>query len=67
MALSLASLSSLPCDLHGLVYSYLERREKMIFISLSKEISSLSRNYRQMKLKKTFSLEYAIISAMFTL
>jgi hypothetical protein len=35
------ALSSLPCDLHGLVYSYLEWREKMIFILVSKEISSL--------------------------
>jgi hypothetical protein len=57
---SFSSLSSLPCDLHGLVYSYLEWNEKMIFISFSKEISSLSRSYREMKLKKTFSLEYAL-------
>jgi hypothetical protein len=37
------SILSLPCDLHGLVYSYLEWEDKLIFISLSKEISSLSK------------------------
>jgi hypothetical protein len=51
---------SLPCDLHGLVYSYLEWNEKLIFILVSKEISSLSSSYREMRLKKTFSLEYAL-------
>jgi hypothetical protein len=58
---SLSCLSSLPCDLHGLVYSYLEWREKLIFISLSKEISSLlSRSYREMRLKRPSSLKFAL-------
>jgi hypothetical protein len=50
----------LPCDLHGLVYSYLDWREKMIFISVSKEIHSLSRSYREMRLKQSSSIKYAL-------
>jgi hypothetical protein len=50
----------LPCDLHGLVYSYLDWTEKMIFISLCKEIYSLSRSYREMRLDKPSSLKYAL-------
>jgi hypothetical protein len=54
-----SSILFLPCDLHGLVYSYLEWDEKMIFISLSKEISSLSRSYREMRLNYSFSHKYS--------
>jgi hypothetical protein len=54
------TFSSLPSELHGLIYSCLIWKEKMVFMTLSKEISSLSRSYREMRLKKTFSLEYAL-------
>jgi hypothetical protein len=60
MALLLPSLSSLPCDLHGLIYSYLEWDEKLIFISLSEEITSLSKSYREMRLSRFSSFEYAL-------
>jgi hypothetical protein len=50
----------LPCDLHGLVYSYLDWTEKMIFISVSKEIHSLSRSYREIRLNKPSSIKYAL-------
>jgi hypothetical protein len=49
----------LPSDLHGLIYSYLEWKEKLIFIHISKGIYSFSRNYREMSLNKVFSLQYA--------
>jgi hypothetical protein len=49
----------LPCDLHGLVYSYLSWREK-IFISVSKEIYYLSKSYREIRLNKPSSLQYAL-------
>jgi hypothetical protein len=54
------AFSSLPSELHGLIYSCLAWQEKMVFMTLSKEISSLSRSYREMRLNKTFSLEYAL-------
>jgi hypothetical protein len=53
-------LPCLPSDLHGLVYSYLDWKEKKIFISLCKEIYSLSRRYREIRLTKPSSLEYAL-------
>jgi hypothetical protein len=52
------TLSSLPCDLHGLVYSYLEWKEKMSFILVSKEITSLSRSYREMRINRGCSVKY---------
>jgi hypothetical protein len=48
---------SLPCDLHSLIYSFLEIEEKLIFISISKEITSHARSYRVMGFSK-LSLEY---------
>jgi hypothetical protein len=51
---------SLPCDLHGLIYSYLDWTEKKIFICVCKEIYSLSRSYREMRLNEPSSLKYAL-------
>jgi hypothetical protein len=53
-------LSSLPCDVHGLVYSYLSWKEKLNFISICKEFYlSSSRSYREMRLGLRESLKYA--------
>jgi hypothetical protein len=57
---SMSLLQSIPSELHGLIYSCLTWKEKMTFMTLSKEISSLSRSYREMRLKPNFSLEYAL-------
>jgi hypothetical protein len=53
------NLLAIPYELHGHIYSYLEWGEKMKFISISREISSHSRNYRQLKLNNNFSDKYA--------
>jgi hypothetical protein len=52
--------SDLPCELHGLIYCYLEWRDKKSFISLSKDIYSNSRSYRELKLNKRSSLDYIL-------
>jgi hypothetical protein len=53
------SLSSLPNDLHSFIYSFLKRTEKLIFISLSKDIYLRSQHYREMKFTRKASLNYA--------
>jgi hypothetical protein len=60
VALLALVLPCLPSDLHGLVYSYLDWREKKILISLCKEIYSLSRSYREIRLNRPASIKYAL-------
>jgi hypothetical protein len=53
------NFSTLPSDLYGLIYSYLKWHEKVIFISLTREIYSNSRPYREFKFTRKQSRRYA--------
>jgi hypothetical protein len=57
MDLRQVELPLLPSDAHSVIYSFLEWKEKMIFISLSREIYFNSRPYREIEFNRTFSRE----------
>jgi hypothetical protein len=52
------SLTSLPCDSHSLIYSYLNNLERFYFFNISKVINSDRKNYQEMKLNPASSLRY---------
>jgi hypothetical protein len=45
-------------DVHSLIYSYLESSERIIFLSVAKEIFLNSKCYRQLSLNGTIAREY---------
>jgi hypothetical protein len=51
----------LATDIHSVIYSFLELKDKLIYISLAKEIFFNSRTYRVLNLNQRFSEEYVLV------
>jgi hypothetical protein len=52
-------MENLPCELHGVIYSFLDWKDKLEFISISREIYFRAKIYRELFLKAPWSLQYA--------
>jgi hypothetical protein len=52
----MAGLLAMPSELHGLIYSQLESKDKLNFLLISREIHCTSRSYREMRLRLEWSL-----------